>query len=164
MPYMSEQEIASLLDSLGIHYVRFTHPLVFTCEEAIRLCPKMPGEKSKNLFLRDKNGKRYFLVLTTYEKKVNIKELEEKLQVKGLGFASPERLMSVLKVSPGSVGFLALLNDTEKKASVYIDEDLLAATHISSHPGLNTSTLCVQVSDLPKFFTHTGHNWQGITL
>ena len=161
---MSEQELMSLLESLGIHYVRFTHPAVFTCEEAVEKCPPMPGRKSKNLFLRDKNGKRYFLVLTTYEKKVNIRELEEKLQVKGLGFASPERLKSVLNVSPGSVGFLSLANDVEKKTAVHIDEDLLLASHISSHPSTNTSTLCVQVSDLQKFFAHTGHTWAGIRL
>ncbi len=47
-----------------ISYERFDHPLVYTCAEATELCPEMPANsaKTKNLFLRDKKGKRHFLV------------------------------------------------------------------------------------------------------
>ncbi len=157
-----QETIKTTLADLGIVHQSFTHPAVFTCEEADRLCPPMPGRKSKNLFLRDKKGERYFFVATTYEKRVDLKQLSERLEVRGLSFASPERLHLVLGVEPGSVGLLALIHDTNHLATVYLDRELADADLISSHPGVNTETLVFSPADLRRFFAHTGHAVQVI--
>lgn len=152
------------LAALSIPFQVFEHPPVFTCEESQQLCPPMPGLKNKNLFLKDEKGKKYFLVSLTQDKQLNLKDLGQKLGVKGLSFASERRLQEVLGIAPGSVGLLALVNDMQKLTTVYIDEDLLKAEWFQSHPLVNTSTVCFKTTDIRKFLHHTGHPFEGIVL
>ena len=55
-------DLYALLDQHQIPYVRVDHPPVYTCEEAERLVPPLPGVHTKNLFLRDSKGRQHFLV------------------------------------------------------------------------------------------------------
>ena len=50
-------ELLAFLDQNQIPYQRFSHPPVFTCEEARQVAPDLPGADTKNLFLRDGKGK-----------------------------------------------------------------------------------------------------------
>ena len=50
------------LQGHAIEAPRHEHAAVMTCEEAERLVPRLPGTKTKNLFLRDKKGLRHLLV------------------------------------------------------------------------------------------------------
>ena len=51
-------DIYRFLDENGIIYERYDHPPVYTCEEAERLVPPLAAASTKNIFLRDKAGKR----------------------------------------------------------------------------------------------------------
>ena len=80
--------IFEFLNENNIAYQRVDHPPVYTCEEAAKLVPDLPGADTKNLFLRDGKGKRHFLLVIPANKKVNLKSLGKALGVSGLGFAS----------------------------------------------------------------------------
>ena len=71
-------DIYAFLTQNDIAYQRQDHPAVFTCEEALRLVPPLPGAKTKNLFLRDRKGRRHFLVVVGYEKAVDLKAWSSK--------------------------------------------------------------------------------------
>ena len=149
-PHTTEQLIR-LLDEAQVHYQRFFHPPVFTCEEARALCPDLPGAETKNLFLRDGKGKRHFLITVPDHASVNLKQLGERLEVKGLTFASPERLLRYLGITPGAVSLLALVNDIAAEVEVILDTALAEAAHILSHPLVNTETLSVETGSLLRF-------------
>ena len=54
--------MSSLDEFLARHAIeaeRHEHPAVMTVEESERLVPRLPGAKTKNLFLRDKKGLRH---------------------------------------------------------------------------------------------------------
>ena len=72
----------------------------------MRLVPKFPGAKTKNLFLRDKKGRRHFLVTVPHDIAVDLDALGAALGVGGVGFASAERLQKYLGITPGSVSLL----------------------------------------------------------
>ena len=74
-----------------------------------------------------------------------------------LSFASPDRLKTYLGIDPGSVSLLALLNDSEKKVEVFIDNELWDAETILCHPLVNTSTLAVPRDGIKQFLEKTGH-------
>jgi Ala-tRNA(Pro) deacylase len=160
----NSQDIFQQLDNLGIEHQNFTHPAVFTCEEAQRLCPPMPGKKNKNLFLRDRKGKHYYLISLAQDKQADLKKISEILGVKGLSFASETRLMKVLGVSPGSVGLLALMNDTETVTDVWIDQELLEEDWFQSHPIVNTETTCFKTDQLQALLQNSGHNLNSLNL
>lgn len=154
-------DIHQFLEEHGIPYEHFDHPAVFTCEQAQELISEdIPGADTKNLFLRDKNGRRHILVTVGYEKKVDLKALSELLDAKKLGFGSPERLQKYLGITPGAVSILALVNDTEHAVEFYMDEDLWKEESFRVHPLVNTASLVVPREGLEKFVQATSHELQ----
>jgi len=150
-------DIYQFLAEHGIEYDRHDHPPVFTCEEADRLVPSLPAAKTKNLFLRDRKGRRHFLVVVAYEKVVDLKALSSCLAVSKLSLASPERLRKYLGVDPGSVTILGLLNDSNGEVEVVVDEDLWSSEALRCHPLVNTSTLVMSTENIGRFLAITGH-------
>ena len=150
-------DIFRFLEENGIAYERCDHPAVFTCEEAERMVPPMAGAKTKNLFVRDKKGKRHFLVVVGYEKIVDLKSLSSLLGLSSMSMASSDRLKRYLAVDPGSVTILAVINDTEKKVEVVFDRALWHSPSFRCHPLINTSTLAISKQGIRRFLELTGH-------
>jgi Ala-tRNA(Pro) deacylase len=150
-------ELITLLDELGIAYERFDHAPVFTCDEAYAALPDHPAVQTKNIFLRDKRGRRHILLVTTCEKSVDIKAFAERADADRLSFASPERMLKYLGVTPGSVTVLGLMHDVERGVELYIDRDVWNSATWRCHPLTNAATFVIPRSDLEKFFAHTGH-------
>ncbi|MCJ7435895.1 MAG: prolyl-tRNA synthetase associated domain-containing protein [Anaerolineales bacterium] len=157
-------DIYHFLASHSIPYERVDHPAVYTCEQAEQLVPPMLGTDTKNLLVRDKKGRRHFLVVVGYEKTVDLKALSPLLDVNGLSFASPERLMKYLGIEPGSVSLLAIVNDSECAVEVIVDEKIWQADVLKCHPLVNTSTLAIRRIDIEKILTVTGHRWRVLSV
>ena len=145
------------LDALEITYARVDHPAVFTCAESEELGLPLPGARTKNLFLRDKKGRRHLLVVAAQEKRVDLRALGDVLDAKGLSLASDERLSKYLGVSPGSVSILALINDVERAVELVVDRDVWSADAVLAHPLVNTATLAIEHSALERFLRESGH-------
>ena len=154
---VSPVNLEAFLRENGIAAARHEHPPVMTVEESLRLVPPLPGAKTKNLFLRDKKGKRHFLVTVRHDLAVDLSALEFALGVRGLGFGSPERLSKHLGVAPGSVSLLGLVNDTSKAVEFVIDRKLWEAVAVHAHPLRNDATLVIEHADLERFLAATGH-------
>lgn len=152
-------DIYTFLDQHHITYERYDHPAVYTVEEAQRLVPPMPGAETKNLLLRDRKGKRHFLVVVGYDKKVDLKGLTTVLGVSKLAFASPERLMRYLGVEPGSVTLLGVVNDVDCAVEVVVDTAVWAADILKCHPLVNTATLAIGRDDIERIFQITNHSY-----
>ena len=149
--------LIATLDSLGIPYEHHEHAPVFTCDEAYAALPGHDSVQTKNIFLRDKRGRRHILLVTTCEKAVDIKEFTAQAAADRLSFGSPERLMKYLGVMPGSVTVLGLLFDEAHGVELYIDREVWNSPRWRCHPLVNTETLILDRPDLERFFTHTGH-------
>ncbi len=153
-------DIYQFLASHAISYERVDHPAVYTCEQAERMVPPMPGADTKNLLVRDKKGRCHFLVVVGYEKPVDLKALASALGVTGLSLASPERLRKYLGIEPGSVSLLAIIHDVECAVEVILDEKIWQADILKCHPLVNTSTLAIHKEDVEKILRLTGHRWR----
>ena len=140
-----------------IEYKRHDHPPVFTVADVERLVPLLPAAKTKNLFLRDKKGKRHFLVVVPAQKRVDIKALAAVIGAGRLSFGSPDRLKRFLDVDPGSVTILALIRDAGHAVEVVFDKILAQEKAFQFHPLVNTSTLVISRDHLLQFLEITGH-------
>ena len=157
----------TLEEFLAVHsfvFERYEHPAVMTVAEAESLVPQLPGAKTKNLFLRDKKGLKYFLVTIPAALSVNLKQLGDVLGAGRLSFASADRLLTNLGVTPGSVTLLGLVNDLENKVQFVIDQALWDAPAVQAHPLINTATMVVLHADLIRFLAVTGHAPQIISV
>lgn len=137
--------------------MRHDHPPVFTCEEELRHVPESGAARTKNLFMRDKRGRRHLLLVTLCSKSVRITDFAETAAADRLSFASPERLMKYLGVEPGAVTLLGLMNDAEHAVEVYIDADVWTAPSVHAHPLRNDATLVLSHEDVARFLDATGH-------
>jgi len=140
-----------------IEAVRHEHAAVMTVAESEQLVPKLPGAKTKNLFLRDKKGLKHFLVTIPASLSVDLAQLGDMLGAGRLGFGSAERLLKYLCLTPGSVSVLGLVNDPEHCVQCVIDQNLWDAEAIQAHPLINTATMVIPHAQLEKFLVATGH-------
>ena len=150
-------DVGQFLRDHGIVAPRHEHPAVMTVEESLRLVPRLPGAKTKNLFLRDKRGRRHFLVTVRHDTAVDLDALGATLGVGGVGFASAERLQKYLGIKPGSVSLLALVNDQALAVEFVIDRLLWEADAVHAHPLVNTATMVIAHADLERFLAATRH-------
>ena len=145
-----EKEIAcyDLLDSLGVSYTRVDHDFADTIE-ACEAVEQVLGEKiCKNLFLCNRQKTNYYLLMMPGEKVFKTKDLSKQLGVARLSFASPEDMLRLLNITPGSVSVLGLMNDKEHQVKLLIDEEVLDSEYFGCHPCINTSSLRMRTADL----------------
>ena len=159
-----DENIFELLERLSIPYERMEHPPVYTSEEARQLVPYHPAKAAKNLFLRDKKGKRHALLVIEDQKTVQFNEIERQTGLSRLSMSSAARLERYLGVTPGAVSLLALINDSEGKVEVLIDRDLWAGEQIQVHPLVNTATVVMAIRDMAKFIEYSGHSIQFVDV
>ena len=114
--------------------------------------------------MRDKKGLKHFLVTIPAALSVNLNQLGDLLGAGRLGFASAERLLTHLGVTPGSVSMLGLVNDTAHSVQFVIDQSLWDAPAVQAHPLINTATMVVPHVDLVRFLAATGHEPQIISV
>jgi Ala-tRNA(Pro) deacylase len=163
---VTEQEasVAQRLRELQIAYERHEHPPVATVEEAERHWTGIDATHCKNLFLRNQKGNRHYLVVLEHHKKADLRKVADQIGDGKLSFGSPERLMTHLGLTPGSVSPFGLINDVGHAVRVVLDRDLKSAERLSFHPNINTVTFVVSAADFARFLDVCGNVVQHVTV
>ncbi len=154
-----EPRIAALFDalaSLGIATDTVRHPPVLTVDEAKRHRVRHHGTHVKNLFLRNKKGAMWLVVLHE-DRVVDLRELGRRIGAGHVSFGSAERLREHLGVEPGSVTPLAAWCDRRGAVRVVLDRVIFASDPVHCHPLSCDRTTSLSASDLVRFLRHTGH-------
>lgn len=146
----------AFLADLGIATETVRHPPVFTVEQAKALRGDLPGSHIKNLFLKDKKG-RLWLVVVEEDRPVDLKDLRRRMGAAPLSFAKPELLADALGVEPGSVTPFAAINDEAGLVTVVLDAALMDSERLHCHPLTNTATTGITPADLDRFLRACGH-------
>ena len=144
--------------------MRHEHEAVFTCKEADELRGSIKGMASKNLFLQNKKKTRFFLVILSSTKQIDLKKFAEVVNEKKISLASGETLYKKLKLTPGSVSPFGLIHDLENEVEVYIDSDISHAETVSFHPNINTVTLDLSNKMFKKFLNSIPHKYKPLAL
>jgi Ala-tRNA(Pro) deacylase len=150
---MEEREriVYDALNALNIPYERHEHPPVFTVEDAAVHWKGIKGAHCKNLFLRNKPGKRHYLVIAEFRRPINLPQLARTIGDSRLSFASDERLMAHLGVHPGEVSPFGLLAEGARSVIVLVDAGLKSEEFVNFHPNVNTATLTIPLAGLITF-------------
>ena len=150
-------ELFALLDRLGIAHRTVRHPPLFTVEQSRGLRGTIPGGHTKNLFLKDKKGV-LFLVVLLEDATIDLKGLHRRLGAAGrFSFGSADLLRAVLGVEPGAVTPFAAMNDTGRRVTIVLEAAMMAHDTLNYHPLDNTMTTSIGRDDLVRFLGATGH-------
>jgi Ala-tRNA(Pro) deacylase len=159
-----EARVAARLVELGIAFERHEHPPVATVDEAVQHWGGIDATHCKNLFLRNQKGNRHYLVVLVHSKKADLRAVADQIGDGKLSFASPERLMTHLGLTPGSVSPFGLINDRDHAVRVVLDRDLKSASRLSFHPNINTVTFVVLAADFWRFLEVCGNTVQQVAI
>lgn len=156
-PVAKPAEVLGSLDALNIVHRTIQHPPMFTVDDAIRLRGNMPGGHAKNLFLKNRKGKMWLVVMHE-AKRADLSRLGVQLESGKLGFASEQRLMHYLGVYPGAVTPLSVINDRQHQVTVVIEESLLALDPLHFHPCDNAMTTTLSAESLLRYLEAHNHS------
>lgn len=152
-----EDAVCRYLDSLGIGFERHEHPPVFTVEQALEHWAGIDAVHCKNLFLRNKKGDRHFLLVAAHTTAVDLASIAARVGEGRLSFASPERLLAHLGLTPGAVSPFGLINDASGGVRVLLDQTLRSAERVGFHPNVNTATVVLSFKDFQRFLEARGN-------
>jgi Ala-tRNA(Pro) deacylase len=152
----TREDLLARFRSLDITVKTAEHPPLFTVEESRALRGNIPGAHTKNLFLKCKKG-TLWLVVALEGTAISMKRLHTTLGCGRLSFGKPELLLDVLGVPPGSVTPFSLINDTQTRVSVVLEDRMMGHGMLNFHPLENTATTTIASDDLLKFIASCGH-------
>jgi Ala-tRNA(Pro) deacylase len=163
---IAPQELAVIaaLEALDIRFERYEHPPVASAVEAEAHWTDIEAVHCKNLFLRNQKGTRHYLVILKHLKRADLRAVANQIGDGKLSFGSPERLMTHLGVTPGSVSPFGLIHDTGHHVRVCLDRDLKTDGLISFHPNINTATVVLTFADFERFLASRGNPIQYVTI
>lgn len=153
-----EIRVYDLLDELGMEYYRTDHGPAGNMEACNEIDAVLETVICKNLFLCTANKKHYYLLMMPGDKPFKTKILSKQIQTSRLSFGKPDAMLEYLDIEPGSVSIMGLMNDTENKVQLVIDEDVLKDEYLGCHPCVNTSSLKLSVKEVLEKFLPAVHH------
>lgn len=116
----------------------------------------MGGTFTKNLLLKDRKG-QLFLIVAHEDRELDLKSLHSRIGAsRSLRFAPAEQMRDILKIVPGALTPLAVLNDEEGLVTVVVDAELMNARQLNFHPLINTESTGINPDDLMVFIASCG--------
>jgi len=159
------REVLHLLKDMHISVSKIEHSPVRSCIDARKYYDTAGYDirnygLCKNLFIRDKRGKHFWLIIIDYLKQIDMELLRNIFKSAKLGPATEDNLLNILGVPSGSVSIFSIINDYEQKVNVIIDSDLCNKEKLAFHPNYNCQTLFISFEDVIKFLDRTQKDYQ----
>lgn len=159
-----EEKVYEILKKLNIEYEKVTHPALFTEKDDEKYGIVFNGTTCKNLFIRNKNKSKYYLIIIPLNKRINLNELQEKLNETRLSFGSEETLFEKLKITSGSVSLLNIIEVEQTDVKFIIDSNLLKENKVGFHPNTNKATVLFSPQNIEKIMDFYNVNYEFIAI
>lgn len=160
-----EQDCYRLLEQLKINYWRADHDPADTVENCRAVEDVLGVSICKNLFLCNRQRTEYYLLMMPGDKPFMTKYLSQPLGIARLSFGTPDKLLELLNLTPGSVTVMGLMYDKARKVRLIIDSDIRQQEYVRCHPCINTSTLKLSQEDFSgKLLPYLGHRPTYVSL
>ena len=144
----AERATFALLDRLGIPYERVDNDAAGPMEDCDLVSEKLGSEIRKSSLVRDQEGRQYYLVMMPAHKQFNTKAFMEKVGCTHPSFATPEEMMELLGVEPGTASIPCLMHDTAGKVKLILDRELADDEWFASNACDNRSHFRIKTNDL----------------
>ena len=135
----AQAQVLEFLNANGITYEYTAHAKVETMEDCAAL--NLPAPHCKNLFLCNRAGTQYYLLLIRADKPFVTREVSKTLGVSRLSFGKDDVLDRMLHTYPGCVSPMGLIFPESADIRLIIDEYLLTPPAIAFHPLTDEASL-----------------------
>lgn len=160
-----EQRVYELLDQLGMQYARVDHEAAMNMEDCEEIDKILGAKTCKNLFLCNRQKTNFYLLLIPGDKAFKTKDLSAQIGSARLSFGSAEDMEELLGVTPGSVTILGLMNDTDHRVKLLVDQEVLQEEFFGCHPCINTTSLRLETKEVfDTFLKAVAHDMTTVRL
>ncbi len=159
------KKAADALNMLGIPFVLLRHHAASTIELCKGIGEEYGAEHCKNLFLTNRQGNRFCLVLFDSESSFRTADFSKKLGIPRQSFATAEQLYEHLGIRQGSVSVLSLIHESARRLYddgrliIAVDSRLLSRKNICIHPNSNRATFVARTSDVLRMLSSLGYEY-----
>ena len=160
---MNKQETYEYLTEHGVQYEVTEHQAVFNMAELDSVELPYPDRDAKNLFVRADKKRNFYLITVKGDKRVDLKAFRKAQGLRALSFASAEDLMALMKLVPGAVTPLGLLNDDERRVIFYMDASFRSGL-VGVHPNDNTATVWMAAEELARIVREHGNEVRWVEI
>ena len=145
-----EEKVYEVLKNLNVNYSKIDHPPLYTAMDNEQHGIKFDGIACKNLFLRNKDKSQYYLIILPLNKRLDLKNIQNKLNETRLSFGNEDELAEKLKITRGAVSLLNIIEVEKTDIKFIIDRSLLDYDNVCFHPNINTSTVIFSSNTIKK--------------
>jgi len=163
-PGCRRDQLFCTLRHLGITTETFPY-VEHPSESASKKQPFRKGIFCKNLFLKDRRGQFYLVIIPEHEN-VDLKYLKKCVGAyRNFSFGSADDLMLLLGAEAGIVSPFGMMCDTSHRVRIIIDSSL-AHSHLllNFHPFVPWLTTVIKFCDLCKFVSFCGCELENVNL
>ena len=143
-----EKNCYDILDNLKIKYQRVEYnffPKEIEDLESIDKALQVAG--IKNLVFKTKNQEHFYFIIIPREERFEEKAFRNKYNLPKITMAKSEDLEILLKTHSGAVSIMELVNDTDNKIKLFVDEKILSKDYFRFHPNENKATVRISMED-----------------
>ena len=156
----SDNALVQKVNEFGLEHEVYSHPACMSAEELVANVPLASDKEThtKNLFFKDKKH-GLFLVTHATASTFNTKQLGKLLKLEGkvnMRLAANDLLDQYLKVQPGCVGPLCIVNDTSKEVKLVLDKAIMDYDYVHSHPLQNDASVKMTPAALMEYMSKAG--------
>ena len=145
------EEVLKVYNLLNIDYNLIRHPAIFCrADEEMVKDIKFDGEVCKNLFLKDKKTKSFYLVSLPASKRADLKKISDGLKCHRLSFGNEEELWEKLHIKSGSVSVLNVIGAPNTDVTFVIDKEIVNYDKVAFHPNDNTASISFKPENIVK--------------
>lgn len=149
--------VLAFLQENEIPFSLKTHPAAASMEECESVAKLHGAALPRNLFLQNRQGTDFYLLITEESKPFRTAELSKKINTSRLSFGTESKLFEFLCEYAGAVNPFGLMFDKEKKVRFVVDKALTTRPYLVFHPMLNTQSVKISADDFMfKFLPAVG--------
>jgi Ala-tRNA(Pro) deacylase len=159
-----QEQVYAVLDEIGVAYSKVDHPPMFTQADNEIHRVNIGAVIFKNLFLRNKDKSRYYLLSLPLTKRADLRLAADLLGETRFSFGNDEELFEKLNIQPGSVSFLNVIGKPDTEVAFLMDSSVNGYDLIGVHPNDNTATVIFAPQEIPKIWEHYGVKYKYLDL
>jgi Ala-tRNA(Pro) deacylase len=164
LEFNHRERVYALLDRLGIQYEIIEHPAMLSAADNELHERDINATIFKNLFLRNKDKSRYYLYSLPIMKRADLAALANHINETRFSFGNENELWDKLRIRPGSVSPLNVIDAPGTDAEILIDREIFDCGRFGIHPNDNTATVILTPEDLMKILDATGCRYRVIEM
>ena len=93
-------------------------------------------------------------------KKIDLKNLQEKLNTKKLEFVKQEEMYELLQAVPGNLSVFNLIYDKQQQVELVLDNEIFDKELVAFHPLYQGMSIFMKPKEVSKFLRLVNHSYQ----